>query len=105
RHDGRYDVTLTVDAHKYYADGKGKQTEAKMAEDVNIGVFTLKPNAAGFGKGNVLKYTPMHIVSGTQTLHLVTDAPPKFAGIDPYNMWIDRTADDNTIEVGKGSGS
>jgi aminopeptidase N len=105
RHDGRYDVTLTVDAHKYYADGKGKQTEAKMAEDVNIGIFTLKPNAAGFGKGNVLKYAPMRIISGTQTLHLVTDAPPKFAGIDPYNMWIDRNSDDNTVEAGQGGGS
>ena len=105
RHDGRYDVTLTIDAHKYYADGKGKQTEARMAEDVNIGLFTLKPNAAGFGKGNVLNYTPMHVVSGTQILHLVTDAPPKFAGIDPYNLWIDRNSDDNTIEAGQASGS
>ena len=77
----------------------------KMAEDVNIGVFTLKPNAAGFGKGNVLRYAPMKIVSGTQTVHLVTDAPPKFAGIDPYNMWIDRNSDDNVIEAAQGSGS
>ncbi|MBL6937615.1 MAG: aminopeptidase [Alphaproteobacteria bacterium] len=105
RHDGRYDVTLTVDAHKYYADGKGKQTEAKMAEDVNIGLFTLKPSAAGFGKANVLSYAPMHIVSGTQSLHLVTAAPPKFAGIDPYNMWIDRNSDDNTIEATQAGGS
>jgi len=33
------------------------------------------------------------------------DAPPKFAGIDPYNMWIDRNSDDNTIEAGQASGS
>jgi ABC-2 type transport system permease protein len=105
RHDGRYDVTLTVDAHKYHADGKGKQTEGAMAEDVNIGVFTAKPNAADFGKGKVLKYAPMRIVSGTQVLHLVTDAPPKFAGIDPYNMWIDRNSDDNVVEAAPGGGS
>lgn len=105
RHDGRYDVTLTVDAHKYYADGKGKQTEAKLAEDVNVGVFTAKPNAADFGKANVLKYVPVKIVSGTQTVHLVTDTPPKFAGIDPYNMWIDRNSDDNVVETAQASGS
>ena len=105
RHDGRYDVTLTVDAHKYYADGKGQQTESPMDEAVTVGVFTARPGAAGFGKGNILKYTPVRIISGTQVLHLVTDAPPKFAGIDPYNMWIDRNSDDNVVEAATGSGS
>jgi aminopeptidase N len=99
RSDGRYDVTLSVDAHKYYADGKGKQTEARMDEAVNVGVFTAKPGDADFGKDKVLKYAPMKIVSGTQTIHLVTNAPPKFAGIDPYNMWIDRNSDDNVVEA------
>ncbi|MEJ1968131.1 MAG: M1 family aminopeptidase [Rhizomicrobium sp.] len=105
RHDGRYDVTLTVAAHKYYADGKGLQTETKMDEPVSIGVFTAKPGDADFGKQSVLQMAPMKIVSGTQVLHLVTDAPPKFAGIDPYNMWIDRNSDDNVVAAAAGGAS
>jgi hypothetical protein len=47
----------------------------------------------------------MKVVSGTQTLHLVTDAPPKFAGVDPYNLWIDRNSDDNVVDATQASGS
>ncbi|HEX4296298.1 MAG TPA: M1 family aminopeptidase [Rhizomicrobium sp.] len=104
RSDGRYDVTLTVDAHKYYADGKGKQTETPMNEDVPIGLFTAKPGDADFGKDKILRLAPMHIGSGTQVIHLVTDKAPKYAGIDPYNMWIDRNSDDNVVAA-DGSGS
>ncbi|MEI9995845.1 MAG: M1 family aminopeptidase [Rhizomicrobium sp.] len=105
RHDGRYDVTLTVTAHKYYADGKGKETEAPMNEAVPVGLFTASPSAADFGKGKILSLAPVAIVSGRQVLHLVTAAPPKFAGIDPYNEWIDRNSDDNVVAAGSGSGS
>lgn len=105
RHDGRFDVTLTVDAHKYYADGKGVQTDAKMDEQVPIGLFLAKPGDADFGKDKILKLAPMHIGSGTQVIHLVTDVAPKYAGIDPYNMWIDRNSDDNVIAASAGGGS
>jgi hypothetical protein len=33
--------------------------------------------------------------SGTQTFRFVTAARPTFAGVDPYNKWIDRNSDDN----------
>jgi aminopeptidase N len=105
RSDGRYNVDVTVDAHKYYADGKGVQTEAPMDEAVNIGLFTAKPGDAGFGKANVLTNAPLRIRSGTQTLHLVASAPPGFAGIDAYNMWIDRNSDDNVVAAGSDGGS
>ena len=104
RHDGRFDVTLTVEAHKYYADGKGAQTEAKMDEMVGIGLFLAKPGDADFGKDKILRLAPMKINSGTQVIHLVTSVAPKFAGIDPYNMWIDRNSDDNVVEA-TGGGS
>ena len=40
RADGRWDVTLEVDARKLYADGKGKETEAPLDESFDVGVFT-----------------------------------------------------------------
>ncbi|HEY4940827.1 MAG TPA: M1 family aminopeptidase [Rhizomicrobium sp.] len=104
RHDGRFDVTLTVDAHKYYADGRGAQTDAKMDEQVPIGLFLAKPGDADFGKDKILELAPMHIGSGTQVIHLVTDVAPKYAGIDPYNEWIDRNSDDNVVAASAGGG-
>jgi ABC-2 type transport system permease protein len=39
--------------------------------------------------------------SGRQTLRLVTDREPNFAGVDPFNKWIDRNSDDNVKEATK----
>ena len=44
----------------------------------------------------------MKVVSGHQVFHLVTAVAPKYAGIDPYNMWIDRNSDDNVVAADGG---
>jgi ABC-2 type transport system permease protein len=98
RTDGRFDVTLTVEARKLYADGKGKETEAPMAETLDVGLFTAMPGDKAFTPKNVVAFERRPIRSGKQTLTFVTATEPKFAGVDPYNKLIDRNSDDN---VGK----
>ncbi len=105
RKDGKFDITLTVEAHKFYADGKGKETQTPMQEDVPVGAFTIRPDAAGFGSKSVLAWQIVPIHTGTQIVHLVTDKVPAFAGIDPYVEWIDRNPDNNLIAVGAAGGS
>ena len=39
------------------------------------------------------------VISGEQTLRVVTTRRPAFAGIDPYNKYIDRNSDDNIVAV------
>ena len=102
RPDGKYDVAITVDAHKYYADGKGAQTEVKMNEPVSIGLFLAKPSDPDFGKTKIVTLAPRPVVSGLQTFHVITNVAPAFAGIDPYNEWIDRNSDDNIVPVSAG---
>lgn len=104
RADGKYEVTLAAEAHKYYADGKGKETEAAMNEAVPIGAFLVEPGKKGFDRSKILYMDNKVIHSGKQTLHLILNRAPAFAGIDPYNEWIDRNSDDNVTSVeGKGS--
>jgi aminopeptidase N len=100
RPDGRYDVSLTVSAKKLYATGLGKQTDAPMNETVDVGLFTAEPGRKEFDPSKVVLFTRLPVRSGVQTLHLVADKPPRFAGVDPYNKLIDRDADDNTIRIG-----
>jgi aminopeptidase N len=99
RSDGRYDVALTVTARKLYADGTGKEREVPLSETFDLGVFTAEPGKKGFDAKSVLSLKPQMLKSGSQTLHVVVDAPPKFAGADPYNKRIDRNSDDNVIKV------
>ncbi len=99
--DGGWEVTLTIDAKKLYADGLGKETEADLNEPFEIGVFTRKPESREFTRGDVLAFERRGLKSGVQTVTLVlpAGAEPAFAGIDPYLKRIDRNADDNITAV------
>jgi aminopeptidase N len=99
RPDGRFDVTLVVEAKKLYAQGRGQETEAPMAESLDVGLFSLEPGKKGFGADKVIALERRTIRSGTQTLTFVTKVAPKAAGVDPYNIVIDRNGDDNVTKV------
>jgi ABC-2 type transport system permease protein len=100
RADGKFDVTVTVDAQKKYADGKGKETAASLNETMDIGLFMAEPGKKGFAAQDVVAYERRPIRSGVQTFTFTVAKAPKFAGIDPYNTVIDRNGDDNTVKVG-----
>lgn len=100
RADGKFDVTVVVDAQKKYADGKGKETVAALNETMEIGLFTAKPGDKGFAAKNVVLYQRRPIRSGENSFTFTVDKAPSFAGIDPYNTVIDRNGDDNTVKVG-----
>ena len=97
RADGRYDVALTVTARKMYASGKGKETDAPMAEDLQVGLFSAKPGDKAFGAKDVIALERRPIRTGTQTVTFIAARAPTWAGIDPYNVLIDRNSDDNLL--------
>ncbi|MCR5879209.1 M1 family metallopeptidase [Phenylobacterium sp. J367] len=100
RVDGRYDVTLTVEARKMYADGQGKETETPVAGELfDVGVFTAEPGKGGFSSKDVAYFRLQPFRTGSQTVTVTVDKPPKYAGVDPYNKQIDRNSDDNAIRV------
>jgi ABC-2 type transport system permease protein len=96
RADKKFDVKITVDAKKVYADGKGVETPANLnGERFDIGLFTAEPGKKGFGPGSVLLFETQPLKGGLQSFKFVTDKRPTFAGVDPYNKRIDRNSDDN----------
>jgi aminopeptidase N len=99
RPDGRWDVSFTVDARKFYADGKGKETEAPLDEAFDIGVFSAEPGKAGYTAKSVLAFTRQRIKTGQQTVTLTVDQPPRWVGVDPYNKRIDRNSGDNLTQL------
>jgi ABC-2 type transport system permease protein len=94
RPDGKYSVTLTVQARKVQADGNGAETEMPLADYIDIGVFKGKKD-----EEQPLVMRREKITQSRQTFDLVVDERPTRAGIDPYNKLIDRIADDNVMDV------
>lgn len=100
RADGQWDVTVTVDARKLYVDGKGVESAGSLNETFDVGLFAAEPGKGRFDEDDVVLLERRPIRSGVQTLRFVTRREPKFAGVDPYNKWIDRNSDDNVRAVG-----
>ena len=99
RADGRFDVTMTVAATKFEADGQGQQTEVPLDMPIDIGIFTKNPDKVTDGDEHVLHFEKQRIRSGTSTLTFVVDDMPSYVAIDPYNKLIDRNSDDNVEQV------
>jgi len=95
----RWTTTLTVGADKYYASGKGAETKTKLAEPIEIGLFTARPGLGAFSSKDVVVMEQRPIRSGDQKIVLHSAQKPTFAGVDPYNFYIDRNSDDNVKDV------
>jgi ABC-2 type transport system permease protein len=94
RPDGKYVVTLTLQARKVEADGNGVETAMPLSDFIDIGVFTGKKDEEKPLVMRRERFTQEH-----RTFDIVVDQRPTRAGIDPYNKLIDRIADDNMIDV------
>jgi aminopeptidase N len=99
RADGKWDVTVPVEAKKFYADGQGAETETRLAEPIEIGLFTAEPGRGAFNKKDVIRMERQPVRTGRQVLKFVTDKKPTHVGVDPYNFYIDRNSADNVAGV------
>ena len=95
-------TTLTVAADKYYADGKGEETKARLDEPIEVGLFTARPGIGEFSRENVIVMGRERLHDGSQRITLRSKAKPAFAGVDPYNFYVDRNSDDNIRQVDAG---
>jgi ABC-2 type transport system permease protein len=100
--DGSWETRLTVEANKFYADGKGKETKAPLANAIDVGAFDQNPGYGAFDAKDVISISRVRIRSGTQEVRIVSRRKPAFVGVDPYNKYIDRNGDDNVIAVAAG---
>jgi ABC-2 type transport system permease protein len=99
RADGKWDVTVPVVAHKYYAGGKGEEKETPLLDRIAVGLFTAEPGRGAFDRRNVITIGRQPVKSGRQVFRFVTAKKPTHAGVDPYNFYIDRNSGDNVAPV------
>lgn len=99
RADGKWDVTVPVEARKVYVTGQAVETETPLAERIEVGLFTAEPGRDAFNQSHVLLMERQPIQSGRQVLKFVSDRKPLYAGVDPYNYYIDRDAANNLSAV------
>jgi ABC-type transport system involved in multi-copper enzyme maturation permease subunit len=99
RSDGMWEVAIGIAARKAYADGQGRETDAPLDEPFDLGLFAAEPGTKEFDQTDVLLFERRAVRTGEQTLQLVTDREPFYAGVDPYNKRVDRNSEDNVAEI------
>lgn len=99
RPDGRYDVTITARTRKLRADGEGVETEVPIDDWIDVGIFGRTSQAAAGSTDAVLFLHKQHVTGPEVTVTATVDGVPLRAGIDPYNVLIDRTPGDNVRSV------
>jgi ABC-2 type transport system permease protein len=86
---------VPVEALKVYADGQGSERRAPLNDPIEIVLFTANPGGGTYNRISIIMMEPRPIRSGRQVLRFVTDRRPTHAGVDPYNLYIDRNSGDN----------
>jgi aminopeptidase N len=97
--NGLWQTSISIEAAKYYADAKGNEKSAPLAESIEIGLFGGRPGIGAFGKNDVVSIERKPVKNGVQTIVVTSKIKPKFAGVDPYNFYIDKNSDDNVVDV------
>jgi ABC-2 type transport system permease protein len=95
--DGKYEVTLKLEAHKYKADDKGHETEVPLDDWIEVGAFA-KPDK-GRKYGRTLHRERVRLKDALSTHTFVVVEPPDRAGIDPFLLLVDRVPEDNLRPV------
>jgi aminopeptidase N len=90
RADGRFDVTLRVNAAKVRADGRGNETPLPLDEPIEIAID---------GEKGVLYSQKQDLRTGMNEITAVVGAPPVSATVDPWVTRIDRNPLDNAKTV------
>ena len=93
RPDGRYEVTLSIEAKKLQADSIGKESEVPLKEWIDVGLFADADEEILMAQ----KRIPFSEKAFDYTF--VTDSLPQKAAIDPRHLLIDRVYSDNIKSV------
>jgi hypothetical protein len=95
--DGRYKVVLNGSVIKLRADSLGAETPTPLHDYIDVGVFDAPARGARIGAPLAIR--KIKVTSGVVREEFIVAKKPTRAGIDPYNLLIDRNPGDNSKDV------
>ncbi len=97
--DGQWRVTLTVQAGKVYADSLGNEKPAPATAYDALPIALLPERKRGAAPPEPLLLVKRRVRPGKNVLVFTLKQKPAKAGVDPYNVLVDRTLEDNVKDV------
>ena len=90
-------MKVAAKARKLRADGKGVEREVALDDWIDVGVFG--EDRGGGRLSRPLFLERVHVTAPDVVISAVVAEKPARAGVDPYNVLIDRTPGDNVRAV------
>src|SRR5260370_2248407 len=97
RADGKYDVTIDIEAHKFKSDPKGYETEVPINDWIDIGAFAKPEKNKKYGE--TLHRERVHLTESKSTHTFTVATLPDQARVDPFPLLIHRIPADNLKKV------
>jgi ABC-2 type transport system permease protein len=97
RSDGKFDVTIDIETHKFKADAKGNETEVPVNDWIDIGAFAKPEKGSKYGR--TLYRERLHLAQARSSHTFTVGELPEKAGVDPFLLLVDRIPDDNMKNV------
>jgi hypothetical protein len=94
---GQFKVTVLGTATKLRADSLGAETPVPLNDYIDVGVFDAPK--AGARLGAPIAIRKVHVTGNTVRVEFTVPRKPARAGIDPYNLLIDRVPSDNSKDT------
>ncbi len=94
--DGKYEVSIDLEAYKIKADTIGNETQVDMNDWVDIGVF------ADSEEKELIYERRVKVNQPEMSFTMVVDEKPAKAAVDPRRLLIERTYSDNVKTVSEG---
>lgn len=96
--NGRWQLTLTIQAQKLEADAMGEEEALDFTQDFDIGALRLHPDQVS--EADDVLYLQKHSLSqGENTVVIELGERPAFAGVDPFVKLISRDVSQNVRAV------
>lgn len=91
----QYQITMELEATKYYADSSGNQKQTPINDWIDVGILKKDDQR----KPKYLYLKKHKFTDGKTTVTIMVNEAPQEAGIDPLHKLIDRLSEDNTKPV------
>lgn len=95
--NGQFEVSFSVAAKKFVANGEGVETAIPMADWVDVGVLGEENPETGVRE--IIHLEKVKLDSEFARYQFQVDEKPSWAGIDPLNILIDRNPEDNRKQL------
>ncbi|MCG8331048.1 MAG: hypothetical protein MI974_25370 [Chitinophagales bacterium] len=91
--DGKYQASITIEAHRWQTNDAGGEYEILMDELITIGAFSTEVETAN---DEDIMYLKSHqLKNGENIVHIELSERPQVIRIDPYGTRIDKVLGDN----------